>query len=284
MRQNELPVSEVADTAAPEDAEVARVLDSYLAAIETGRPADPERLLAEHPAIAGQLRACLQVMNLADRIVDSSESGSTMRLPAPRLDTTMMPQGQSVLTTLGPVAGAPPYVQLRDPLDDSGPLIQPRSAEMPQPACVGVGRYQLQGEIARGGMGAILRGRDVDLGRELAIKVLLETHQGDPQVTRRFVEEAQIGGQLQHPGIVPVYELGTFPDRRPYFAMKLVKGRTLAALLAERNSVGWVKPTDSAPKTIGDPVGCTRPTTTCRGCCRSSNRSARRWRMPMRGA
>src|SRR5262249_26012042 len=59
-------------------------------------------------------------------------------------------------------------------------------------------------------------------------------------------EEAQIGGQLQHPGIVPVYELGTFPDRRPYFAMKLVKGRTLAALLRERND-----PHDDLPRFLG---------------------------------
>src|SRR5436305_292816 len=51
---------------------------------------------------------------------------------------------------------------------------------------------------------------------------------------RRFVEEAQIAGQLQHPGVVPVYELGTLTDHRPYFAMKLVKGRTLAELLEER--------------------------------------------------
>ena len=122
--------------------------------------------------------------------------------------------------------------------DEREPLVMPRSAEMPRSVDGSVGRYQLQGEIARGGMGAIIRGRDVDLGRELAIKVLLEAHQGDPQVVRRFVEEAQIGGQLQHPGIVPVYELGTFPDRRPYFAMKLVKGRTLAALLHERTEPG----------------------------------------------
>jgi serine/threonine protein kinase len=53
-------------------------------------------------------------------------------------------------------------------------------------------------------------------------------------VLQRFVEEAQIGGQLQHPGIVPVYELGAWRDERPFFAMKLVEGRTLAALLAER--------------------------------------------------
>src|SRR6185436_4237219 len=49
-------------------------------------------------------------------------------------------------------------------------------------------------------------------------------------------EEAQIGGQLQHPGIVPIYELGLLGGERPYFAMKLVKGKTLAALLGERES------------------------------------------------
>ncbi len=121
-------------------------------------------------------------------------------------------------------------------LDDREPLILPQSAEMLGQDGLGRCRYQLEGEIARGGMGAIIRGRDVDLGRELAIKVLLESHQGNSEVVRRFVEEAQIGGQLQHPGVVPVYELGTLPDRRPYFAMKLVKGRTLAALLRDRTS------------------------------------------------
>ena len=108
-----------------------------------------------------------------------------------------------------------PRVILRDTelLADDDPLVQPNSPEMPaladRPA-----RLQLFGEIARGGMGAILRGRDVDLGRELAVKVLLESNQGHPEVVRRFIEEAQIGGQLQHPGIVPVYELGAFADRR----------------------------------------------------------------------
>jgi hypothetical protein len=94
-------------------------------------------------------------------------------------------------------------------------------------------RYQLFGEIARGGMGAVLRGRDVDLGRDLAVKVLLEKHANRPEVARRFLEEAQIGGQLQHPGVVPVYDIGRFGER-PFFTMKLVKGKTLAALLAER--------------------------------------------------
>src|SRR5262249_42163780 len=74
------------------------------------------------------------------------------------------------------------------------------------------GRYELLGEIARGGMGAVLKGRDPDLGRDLALKVLLEEHTHRPDLIDRFVEEAQICGQLQHPGVVPIYELGALPD------------------------------------------------------------------------
>src|SRR4029077_18339242 len=103
------------------------------------------------------------------------------------------------------------------------------------PITVGdAGRYQLHGEMARGGMGVVLKGRDVDLGRDVAVKVLLEKHRGSPEMVRRFVEEAQIAGQLQHPGIIPVYELGRLPDDRLYIAMKLIRGRTLAGLLEGR--------------------------------------------------
>ena len=222
---------------AADDAELGRVLEAYLADLEAGRPADRERLLAEHPAIAKELRACLQVMNLADRMVDASGSASGVRRPMLRLDSTMAFPRQNVLTTLGSDCGTVPRIHLRDLPDEPEPLVKPRSAEMPAPNVANLGRYQLQGEIARGGMGAILKGRDVDLGRDLALKVLLESHQGNPEVVSRFIEEAQIGGQLQHPGIAPVYELGTFPepDHRPYFAMKLIKGQTLAALLRERS-------------------------------------------------
>jgi serine/threonine-protein kinase len=143
-----------------------------------------------------------------------------------------------VLATLAASFGPIRPIMLRDtdPETAPGPLVRPSSAEMPA-ADDRHGRYQLLGEIARGGMGAILKGRDVDLGRDMAVKVLLEAHRSRPEMVRRFVEEAQIGGQLQHPGIVPVYELGTFADRRPYFTMKLVKGRTLADLLAGRDSL-----------------------------------------------
>ena len=152
--------------------------------------------------------------------------------------TTMAPDsgwdGSSVLASLAESVGPVPRVLLRDsePATDPGPFVKPGSPEMPpSPDPAGL---QLLGEIARGGMGAVLKGRDPDLGRDLAVKVLLEQHRDNPKLIRRFLEEAQIAGQLQHPGVVPVYELGAFADRRPYFTMKLVKGLTLADLLDAR--------------------------------------------------
>ncbi|MGO9471262.1 MAG: tetratricopeptide repeat protein [Isosphaeraceae bacterium] len=227
------------------DAELARVLEAYLADLEAGRPVDPDRLLAEHAELAEQLRSCLAVVNLADRVADGSATSPGPA--APRRDAVASLSGQSALANLGLGADAIPRVHLRDVPDEREPLVRPRGDAMPLVPQTGFARYQLQGEIARGGMGAVLKGRDVDLGRDLAIKVLLESHKGDPDVVRRFVEEAQIGGQLQHPGIVPVFELGTIADRRPYFAMKLVKGRTLAALLSERGCVSAPSPAARTP-------------------------------------
>jgi serine/threonine-protein kinase len=96
------------------------------------------------------------------------------------------------------------------------------------------GRVHLQGEIARGGMGVVLRGHDPELGRELAVKVMLPAHRGNSNLLRRFVSEARLAGQLQHPGIVPIHDVGQLADGRPFFTMKLIQGRTLAELLAER--------------------------------------------------
>ena len=99
------------------------------------------------------------------------------------------------------------------------------------------GKYRILGEIARGGMGVVLRGQDLELGREVALKLVDKELAGDTRILERFVEEAQVGGQLQHPGIVPVYALGKLADERPFFTMKLVKGRTLSEMLRERASV-----------------------------------------------
>jgi hypothetical protein len=161
----------------------------------------------------------------------------TLRTGAGFTDTLSRAHSGQVLETLAASIGPVPHILLPDIADGTTepPLVNPATPEMPTPADRSV-RVQLLGEIARGGMGVVLKGRDPDLGRDLAFKVLLETHKEKPDLVRRFVEEAQIGGQLQHPGVVPVYELGAFGDRRPYFTMKLVKGQTLADLLADRTS------------------------------------------------
>jgi eukaryotic-like serine/threonine-protein kinase len=135
-------------------------------------------------------------------------------------------------------------VLLKEAEGESSLVVKPTSDAIPLKQDAG-DRYRFDGEIARGGMGAVLRGRDVDLGRDLAVKVLLEKYVNRPDVARRFIEEAQIGGQLQHPGVVPVYDIGRFGDR-PFFTMKLVKGQTLAAILSERE-----QPTDDRPRLLG---------------------------------
>ncbi len=143
----------------------------------------------------------------------------------------------TVLQLIAERTGLAPKVTLFDPGSEHGtsPLIDPSSSAsklVPQ----GRGKYQISGEIARGGMGVIVKGHDTDLGRDVALKVLDKELAKRPEVVQRFVEEAQIGGQLQHPGIVPVYELGLMADDSPYFTMKLVKGRTLAALFLQRKT------------------------------------------------
>ncbi|MCU0707040.1 MAG: serine/threonine protein kinase, partial [Pirellula sp.] len=84
-------------------------------------------------------------------------------------------------------------------------------------------RYLLGAEIARGGMGAVYVAKDTVLNREIAVKVLLEkqTAGSGSASTRRFQDEAQITGQLQHPGIPPVHDIGVLHDGRPFLAMKL---------------------------------------------------------------
>jgi WD40 repeat protein len=99
-------------------------------------------------------------------------------------------------------------------------------------------RYALRRLLGEGGMGDVWLGRDRRLRRLVAVKVMQERWADNDDVARRFSEEAQLTSQLQHPGIPPVYEMGALPDGRPFFCMKVVRGRTLAALLARRRGPG----------------------------------------------
>jgi serine/threonine protein kinase len=92
-------------------------------------------------------------------------------------------------------------------------------------------RYVIENEIARGGMGAVVRAIDCDIRREVAVKYMLD--ESDQDRKARFVEEAQITGQLEHPNIVPIHELGLDDEKRLFFAMKMVHGRSLGQIIKE---------------------------------------------------
>jgi WD40 repeat protein len=89
-------------------------------------------------------------------------------------------------------------------------------------------RYSADREIGRGGLGRVTAAQDQRLGREVAIKELFEPY-GDRQA--RFLREALITARLQHPSIVPVYDAGYWPNGAPFYAMKLVSGRSLAEII-----------------------------------------------------
>ncbi|WP_257450164.1 serine/threonine-protein kinase [Archangium lipolyticum] len=90
--------------------------------------------------------------------------------------------------------------------------------------------YAIEGELAHGGIGRILRARDLRLGRPVALKQMLSP---SPEAESRFMTEAFVTARLQHPAIVPVHEAGRWPDGELFYSMKLVSGRSLADVVSE---------------------------------------------------
>lgn len=96
-----------------------------------------------------------------------------------------------------------------------------------EPAAEQAGRFRLLREVARGGLGKIHLALDEELRREVALKEIQSRFAEDQALRRRFVLEAEITGRLEHPGVVPVYGMGAYPDGRPYYAMRFIKGESL---------------------------------------------------------
>src|SRR5262245_30873177 len=143
-----------------------------------------------------------------------------------------------------PYHTAAPRVSLPEDLDASAAILRRLRAHGSKES-----RYQKRGEVARGGMGMIQKVWDEDLRRELAMKVVLgesgpaSTREISPKTLGRFLEEAQVTGQLDHPGIVPVHELGLDDQGGVFFTMRLVKGRTLRDVFDElaKGEQGWTQ-------------------------------------------
>ncbi len=98
-----------------------------------------------------------------------------------------------------------------------------------------IGKYEILTELGQGGFATVYRARDTRMGREVALKVILNIPAGDAAFVQRFQQEARIAANLRHPNIVPVYDFGETDDGVLYLAMALIgQGRTLRDLLAEQ--------------------------------------------------
>ena len=114
-------------------------------------------------------------------------------------------------------------------------VTKPAAAPPPEAAVMGANPdssvpFVFGKRIAKGGMGAILEGDDCKLGRKIAVKVMLDPNASAEQ-TQRFIQEAAVLGRLEHPNIVPIHDLGRDSEGSLYYTMKLVKGRTLQAII-----------------------------------------------------
>jgi WD40 repeat protein/serine/threonine protein kinase len=173
----------------------------------------------------GNPHAALDSLEAAHRVHDTIASiGRSLKSVSPR-DATK--QASQRWLDLGPVAAVPAV--------DETP-----------------GRYTQPSEYARGGIGRVLLVHDQHLGREIALKELLPVASADgttldpneptpvqasTSLIFRFLQEARITGQLEHPSIVPVYELGRRKDGTIYYTMKLVRGRTFAQAIREARTL-----------------------------------------------
>jgi serine/threonine protein kinase len=98
-------------------------------------------------------------------------------------------------------------------------------------------RFRVLRLHARGGLGAVFVALDTELHREVALKQILDSHATDETTRGRFLVEAEITGGLEHPGIVPVYGLGTDGDGRPYYAMRFIRGESLKEAIARFHDI-----------------------------------------------
>ncbi len=184
---------------------------------------DKARALAEHLIALGHLNDAQRAVVLALADLHVAKHGDVERSLA------AIPAGRSTHESLARI-GAP---EIEGTLarvgskatrqdDDSDP---DRTATYSVGAATSDGqRFRVLRPHARGGLGAVFVALDWELHREVALKQILDQHADDPTSRQRFLLEAEVTGGLEHPGIVPVYGLGTYCDGRPYYAMRLIRG------------------------------------------------------------
>jgi len=185
------------------------VLADFLDSSEAGQATSEAALIDRYPQYAAGLHEFFEARDCVERL------------------TIPMRRAAQTLIAVSPLA-----TELEADVSSAGHAVEAPAAEtyMWRPD-----RYRVDGEVARGGMGVIFRGRDRHLGRDVAFKFLLGKYRADAELRQRFAREARITSRLQHPGVIPVYELGQFSDSCPFFTMPLVKGQSLDLLLDGRS-------------------------------------------------
>ncbi|MEO1615188.1 MAG: serine/threonine-protein kinase [Planctomycetota bacterium] len=180
---------------------LANLLSELTDAICRGEPLDFDQVCRDNEDLSGELRKLYGAVLVTDTAGASSE-----QRPGE-------PMGQTDAGELMDTNGGAPPADLR------------RWKRLKLPTTVG--DYELIEEVGRGGMGVVFRSRQISLDREVAVKMILRGRLASDADLQRFLAEAAATARLEHPGIVPVYEVGDF-DGRPFFSMQYVEGETLA--------------------------------------------------------
>jgi serine/threonine-protein kinase len=176
----------------------------FLEAQANGRPADRAALLGRHPAVRAELEEFFADHDRMQRLSAPLRGLSSSHLLPSSEDPTL--DGQTLSGALAPRD----HVQVER-----------------------VGKYQIESELGRGGMGVVYRARDTELNRPVALKMVSAGRFAAADDLERFRGEARLAAGLAHPGIVPIYEAGEWQGL-PFFAMGLVEGVSLADLIRER--------------------------------------------------
>lgn len=174
-------------------------------------------LSAEHrhllePLVAAHLEAH---GNDAEKSLAALSSIGSAREALEKIRDLDVQQSLRAVAAGAPVADAP---------GSSADLSATRPSEITP---IGLPRFRILRKHAKGGLGEVFVASDEELNREVALKEIQLQHADQPKNRARFLLEAEITGGLEHPGIVPVYGLGTHMDGRPYYAMRFIRGDSL---------------------------------------------------------